>query len=213
MPLRDTTGESRDPEDLEKMPLEELNDRLFVAAELGDVDLALDLLEAGADPNIKDDAGVPLLHASLNNKSAISLQLLEGLLQNDADPDQPLPVCRWTPLHKAAALGYTVSVHLRIYARVGSLVCVCGGAPVCVCARARGCVHPYTCIRFQTQRNKTCAKALLMYCAERARAALTGQSIETQTCLDARNTPYVSRVITPKGVRKDVADVWCHQRV
>lgn len=107
-------GDTRDPEDLSQMPIDELNGRLFVAAEGGDVELAMDLLKVGADPNITDGGGVPLLHACLNNKVGVALELLQGMLQHDADPEATLPVCRWTPLHKAAALGYTDAARLLL---------------------------------------------------------------------------------------------------
>jgi ankyrin repeat protein len=60
------------------------------------------LLELGADPNYRDDAGFPSLIAALSTDRVDRYEIVELLLSFGADIDQR-GLNDWTPLHHAAA--------------------------------------------------------------------------------------------------------------
>jgi ankyrin repeat protein len=77
---------------------------LHAAVAKGDLDLVDNLLCRGADPNEVHRSGVAALFAAVTPGNAV---VCERLLLAEADVQLGLPVCRWTPLHRAAASGAT----------------------------------------------------------------------------------------------------------
>jgi hypothetical protein len=63
-----------------------------------------ELLRCGANPNAVQSNGVSVLHAAVAPGNE---RVIETLLLAEADVQASLPVCRWTPLHRAAAAGAT----------------------------------------------------------------------------------------------------------
>jgi|GEM_PF-2372430 len=100
-----------------------INDQLFTAAQLGNINLVINLLAQGADVDAVHNIGVtPLYIASQNGHLAV----VELLLKKGADPEFKFPVNDMTPLCNAAYNGKAAVVQMLldygadIEAKIGS---------------------------------------------------------------------------------------------
>lgn len=91
---------------------EKLVDRLAESSENGDVEMAQEILEQGADINGFNRDGRSALFMAADSED--NAEMIEFLLQNGADPNSTVPDSRLTPLHTTAYHGETESVKLLL---------------------------------------------------------------------------------------------------
>lgn len=94
---------------------------------------------AGADPNLRDTRGRPILHCAINNGR---LKVVECLLDMGADVNLHWSrSCFWTPLMRAAGSGHAHLVKLLLMRGADPEVITQGGTTALNSAAERGYAH------------------------------------------------------------------------